>query len=162
MTDARFEDAPYAVKPLRLRAEGADDLAVISSLVQDAVGKAADIHWLPRKRRLVVLLNRFRWENHVGEGNGAAARPCERVRTALSIESALKVRARGLDPRAGEQVFELLALMFQPADGCAGTLTLTMAGGAEVAAEVECLELSMTDLTRPWAAKAQRAPAHEG
>lgn len=162
MTDARFEDAPYAEKPLRLRAESAEDLAVISSLLQDAVGKAGDIHWLPKKRRLVVLLNRFRWENHVGKGSDATARPCERVRTALSIESALKVRARGLDPRQGEQVFELLALMFQPTEGCAGTLTLTMAGSSEVAAEVECLELSMTDLTRPWTAKAQRMPAHEG
>jgi len=157
--DARFEDAPYAERPLRLRAEGEEDLMVISSLLQDAVGKAADIHWLAKKHRVVVLLNRFRWENHIGERNGPKA--CERVRTALTVEGVLKVRARGLDPRDGEQVFELLALLFEPADGPGGTLTLTMAGEAEVAVEVECVELWLTDLTQPWAAKAQKVPVHE-
>lgn len=160
MTDARFEDANYSERPLRLRAESEEDLAVISSLVQDAVGKAAEVHWLPKKRRLVVLLNRFRWENHIGDPSGPSA--CERVRTALSVEGALKVRARGLDPRDGEQVFELLALLFRQGDGPSGKLTLTMAGDAEVAVDVECLELSLTDLSQPWAAKAQTVPMHRG
>lgn len=160
MTDARFEDAPFTNRPLKLRAESEEDLAVISSLVQDAVGKAADIHWLPKKHRLVVLLNRFRWENHIGDR--AAARACERVRAAISIEGVLRVRARGLDPRDGERAFELLALLFEPTDGPGGRMTLTMAGGAEVAADVECLELALTDLSRPWVAKAQKMPMHEG
>lgn len=159
MTDARFEDAPYADRPLRLRAVGEDDLAVISSLAQDAVGRAGEIVWMPKKHRLVVLVNRFRWENHVGER--ATAQACERVRTALTVEGVQKVRARGLDPRDKDRVFELLALLFEATDGPAGTLTLTMAGGAEVAADVECLELSLTDLSRPWAAKARKVPAHE-
>lgn len=159
MTDARFEEASYSARPLRLRAESEEDLAVISSLLQDAVGKAGEIHWLPTKHRLVVLLNRFRWENHIGDRSRPKA--CERVRTALSIEGALKVRARGLDPRESEQVFELLALLFDPAEGCTGTLTLTMAGSAEVAVEVECLELALTDLSQPWAAKAQKVPVHK-
>ncbi len=159
MTDARFEEAPYSDRPLKLRAESEEDLAVISSLVQDAVGKTAEVHWLPKKRRVVLLLNRFRWESHIGDP--AAARTCERVRTALSIESALRVRGRGLDPREGEQVFELLALLFEPTDGPAGTLTLPMAGDAEIAIEVECLELWLTDLSRPWRARAQQVPMHE-
>ena len=158
MADYRFEDAPYADRPLRLRAEGEDDLAVISSLVQDAVGKAGDIVWMPRKRRLVALVNRFRWENHIGAGTEPAA--CERVRTALTIEGVQRVRARGLDPHESEKVFELLALLFRPGDGPAGTLTLTMAGSAELAADVECLEILLTDLSRPWAAKAQKVPVH--
>lgn len=160
MTDARFEDAPYAERPLRLRAESEEDLAIVSSLVQDAVGKTGEVHWLPTKHRLVAVLSRFRWENHIGDPSGTP--PCERVLTALSVEGALRVRARGLDPRDGGQVFELLALLFEPTEGCAGTLTLTMAGDAEIAVEVECLELSLTDLSRPWAAKAQKVPVHEG
>ena len=67
--DARFEDAPLSDKPLRLKAESDDDLAVISSLLQDAVGKSGDIAWMPKKRRLVALVNRFRWrsEEHTSE-----------------------------------------------------------------------------------------------
>lgn len=157
-TDARFEDAPLSDRPLRLRAESADDLAVISSLVQDAVGKSGDIAWMPRKRRLVVLVNRFRWEDSADAEQ--AHRPFERVRSAVTVESVLSVRGRGLDPKRRDQVFELLAIVFEPAEGCAGTLTLTLAGAAEIAVEVECLELTLADLTRPWAAKAGKAPGH--
>jgi hypothetical protein len=158
MTDARFEDAPFADRPLRLRAESEDDLAVISSLLQDAVGKAGDIAWMPRKRRLVVLLNRFRWEDSADAEK--AKRPFERVRSAVTVESVLKVRGRGINPSDKDQVFELLAILFSPVQGCAGTLTLTLAGGGEIALEVECLELALADLSRPWQAKANHAPEH--
>jgi hypothetical protein len=157
-TDARFEDAPLAARPLRLKAESAEDLAVISSLVQDAVGRAGDIQWHPRQHRLVMLVNRFRWEIGAEAGPSSGG---ERVRSAVSFESALAVRARGLDPKAKSQVYELLAILFEPAEGCAGTLTLTLAGGAEIAVEVECLDLALADLTQPWPAKAGQAPRHE-
>lgn len=158
MNDARFEDATYADRPLKLRAESAEDLAVISSLLQDAVGRTADIHWMPKKRRLVMLVNRFRWENHIGDPE--SARACERVRTAVTLDSALSVRARGLDPRASGEVFELLALLFEPGDAPAGSLTMPMAGDAELAVSVECLDIWMADMSHPWAARAQRPPAH--
>ncbi len=158
MTDARFEDAPLADKPLRLKAESADDLAVISSLLQDAVGKTGDIAWMPKKRRLVALVNRFRWEDSTDAQK--AQRPFERVRSAVTMESVLKVRARGLSPADKDQVYDLLAILFEPAEDCAGTLTLTLAGHAEIVLEVECLELTLADLTRPWEAKAGKAPEH--
>ncbi len=157
-TDARFEDAPLSDRPLRLRAEGPDDLEVISSLLQDAVGKAGDIAWMPKKRRLVVLVNRFRWEDSAGAEQDH--RPFERVRSAVTVEGVLGVRPRGLGSANRDQVFDLLAIVFEPAEGCAGTLTLTLAGGAEFAVEVECLELTLADLTRPWEAKAGKAPEH--
>jgi hypothetical protein len=157
-TDARFEDAPLSDKPLRLRAEGTDDLAVISSLLQDAVGKASDIVWMPKKRRLVVLVNRFRWEDCAEAEQ--ASRPFERVRSAVTMESVLKVRARGIVPASKDQAFDLLAILFERLEGCAGTLTLMLAGAAEISVEVECLDLALADLTRPWAAKANKAPEH--
>ena len=157
-TDARFEDAPLSDRPLRLRAESAGDLEVISSLVQDAVGKAGDIAWMPKKRRLVVLVNRFRWEDSADAEQ--TRRPFERVRSAVTVEGVLKVRARGVSPADRDQVFDLLAIAFESGEGCAGTLTWTLAGDAEFAVEVECLELTLADLTRPWAAKSGKAPGH--
>ncbi|HSF93461.1 MAG TPA: DUF2948 family protein, partial [Thermohalobaculum sp.] len=98
MNDARFEDAPLAHHPLRLRAESVEDLAILSALAQDSVGRAGDIAWMPRKRRLVLVMNRFRWENGTED-----AQP-QRVRSAISVESVLRVRARGLDPADSGQV----------------------------------------------------------
>lgn len=157
--DARFEEVPpAAARPLRLRAESAEDLAVISSLMQDAVGRAGDITWMRRKHRLVVIANRFRWENGVAPGEDG--KPLERVRSALSVEGVLRVRARGLDPQRADEPYELLALLFEPGEACGGVLRLTMAGGAELAVEVECLEVAITDLSDPWPARASRAPSH--
>jgi len=45
--------------PLKLIALDHDDIAVVSTHLQDAVVKVADIVWLPAERRLVLGLNRF-------------------------------------------------------------------------------------------------------
>jgi len=154
LIDARFEDAPLSDNPLRLKAETADDLAVISSLLQDAIGTAANIAWMPKKRRLVAVVNRFRWENNAADRTA----PFQRVQSALTIESVLKVSGRGVNSADKDWVFELLAILFEPSEGCAGTLTFTLAGGAEIAVQVECLDLSLADLTQPW--QAQHQPKH--
>lgn len=157
--DARFEDAPLSERPLRLKVESAEDLAVVSSLVQDAVGRSGEIVWMRRKRRLVLLMNRFRWEN--GTGSAGQPRP-ERVRSALTIEGVLAVRARGVDQTRRNAVYELLAILFEPGEGCAGRILLTLAGGGELAVEVECLDAALADLSRPWPSPAGRIPRHAG
>ena len=58
---------------LKLRAEDAEDLAVISSALQDAVGKIGDIAFDAGARRLTLGLNRFRWEDRAAAE--AAAKP---------------------------------------------------------------------------------------
>ena len=50
------------MQPLKLIALDQDDIAVVSTHLQDAVVKVADIIWLPSEHRLVLGLNRFDWE----------------------------------------------------------------------------------------------------
>lgn len=154
--DARFEDGVDA--PLRLRAEGAEDLTVISALLQDAVGQSGDIAWMPRRRRLAMLVNRFRWED--APRAELQGRPVERVRAMLVIDGALRVRASGIDPRARDLVLSLLALGFEPGEDGAGILRLMLAGDGEIAVDVEAVEVSLRDVTRPYAAPSGRRPAH--
>lgn len=156
MTDARFEDG--AEQPLRLRAETAEDLAVISALVQDAVAEVKDAAWTPKRRRFAVLLTRFRWED--AEAARRQGRPYERVRSLLTIENGLTARASGLDPRDGEQIVSLLALGWTPGEDGTGVLTLTLAGDGEVEVAAEALEVTLTDVTRPHLAAAKAAPTH--
>lgn len=156
--DARFEDVPFSDQPLRLRAETAEDLAVISSLAQDAVAKVADIAWMPKRRRLALVLNRFRWED--SDVAAAKGHPFERVKTALVIESVQGVRSRGLDPKERDMVVSVLAMTFEPRDDCAGRLVIALAGDGDLALDVECLDVSLTDLTRPWVATSKTPPRH--
>jgi hypothetical protein len=154
VSDARFADG--ADRALRLLAETAEDLAVMAALAQDAVGRASDAAWLKKRRRFVAVVNRFRWEDKAAAER--ARRPYERVRAALSVENALAVRARGVPPRQPGAVFNLLDIAFEPGADGAGLLRLILSGEAEIAIEIEALDVTLHDLSKPWATAA--APAH--
>ena len=138
-------------RALRLLAEDADDLSVISAALQDAVAHIGDIHWERRERRLTIALNRFRWEAADGSG--------ERVRAAVQLGGVLAVRARNLRPDAPDAVVQLLAVTFQPGEAPGGVVRFAFADGADLAAEVECVDAALADLSVPWIA-AQK-PEHE-
>ncbi|MFQ8433413.1 DUF2948 family protein [Amaricoccus sp. W119] len=156
--DARFEDG--AEPALRLRAESVEDLEVISALTQDAISQTTDVAWMPRRRRFTLLINRFRWEDaKAAERQG---RPAERARALLTIDGVLTARASGIDPRDRDLVIALLSLGFEPREDGAGTLRIVLAGDGEVALEVECLDVTLRDVTRPYVAPSRRVPRHPG
>jgi len=156
MADATFEDG--AEQPLRLKAETANDLAVISTFVQDSVGQNAEISWLAKKHRFAILLNRFRWEDRVNaEQQG---RPYERVQSMLVVESTLKVTAQGLDPADKDMAFELLSVSFHAGEDGAGQVILTLAGDGAIALDVECLDVTLRDVSRPYVARSTQVPTH--
>lgn len=134
---------------LRLLAEDADDLGVVAAALQDAVGKIGDISYEPAARRLTLAFNRYRWEGKGGE----------RVRAALQVGSVLKVQARRLRRGAGDAVIELLNIAFEPGDAPGGAVVFTFAGGGDLRAEVECLDLVLADVSDPW--PTPRTPHHE-
>ncbi|MGQ3018351.1 DUF2948 family protein [Phenylobacterium sp.] len=141
---------PDKAKPLRLRAEDADDLAVMSAALQDAVGKIGDIRFEAQARRLTLTLNRYRWE--------AGGR--SRVRAALQLGSVDGVEARRLRRDAPDAVVELLALTFEPdAEPPGGALILSFAGGGDLRVKVECVDAVLADVSAPW--PTPRTPRHE-
>jgi len=136
--------------PLRLLAEDADDLRVISAALQDAVAKIGDIRWEAGPRRLTVAFNRYRWE---------AGGKAERVRSALQIGGVMAVKSRKLRPTAKRAVVELLALEFEPGEAPGGAITFEFAGGGDLRAEVECLDVVLADVSEPWNARSE--PRHD-
>lgn len=154
--DARFEDG--GDKPLRLKALDADDLKVLSALVQDAVFPASEIRWSPRERRFAVLLNRFRWED--APDGGPRRRSYERVRAVLLIEDVQSVRSQGIVPKDPDLVLSLLAVSFTPGPDGTGEVVLTLAGDGAIACTVEALEVVLRDVTRPYVAPSGKAPHH--
>ena len=156
MTDARFADADPA--PLALMAGDADDLVVISALVQDAVLQVTDISYEPRHRQLALLVNRFRWED--AEQARREDRPYERVRAVLLISDVRKVQSDGIDRRDSDLVLELLALHWQPGEDGTGRLLLDFAGDGTRAVDAECLNVELRDVTRPYVAPSGKAPQH--
>jgi len=156
MNDASFSDG--AENPIRLRAEAPEDISVISALIQDSVGQNKETRWQPKKHRFVLLLNRFRWEDE--EAAKAQKRPFERVQSTLVIEGALKVGGEGLDPADNEQIFNLLAIEFAESEAGAGTLSLILSGDGAIHVQVECIDITLTDVSRPYIARAKHEPNH--
>jgi len=151
---------------LRLIAEDADDLRVVSACVQDALVKVRDITYLRKTRQFALLLSRFRWERASGGdvrfadvvSGRASHAPHERVRAALSFGGVLRVRRQRLAQDAADQVMELLSLAIEPGADGAATLTLTFAGGPQLRLDVECIDVRLEDVGQPWPVR--RRPAH--
>ena len=127
---------------LLLIAQDADELPLISTLLQDATVRTADVAWTPRGRRLVVIANRYRWERD----------DSTRVRTAVRFDHVDRVARRGWPVEA--TVLNLLALTL--ADDC---VTIDFAGGASLRLHAECVDIALEDLSAPWTT--QLRPHHE-
>ncbi len=140
-----------AQPPLKLIAREPDDVAPVSAALQDAVGKIGDFHYEPKARRFTLALNRYRWEASRG-GRG------ERVRTALQAGEVTAAKARRLKQGAEDAVVSLLAITFEAGEPPGGALVFTFSGGGELRLEVDCVDLVLADVSRPWRAAAR--PEH--
>jgi hypothetical protein len=150
------EDAAPAMDKLKLIALDEEDLAVVSSHLQDAVLRVGDMAYLPSKKRFAAVLNRFDWEKAVRGANG----DFERRRAALRFDRVLKAKLKHFKPRAQDRVLSLLAVSFEPGAPPGGYVRLTFSGDASILLEVECIEAELKDLGPAWSARSK--PKHPG
>ncbi len=149
--DARFEDA--GPKPVNLGAMDADDLSVISALVQDSVLPTAEMKFDRGAGRFALLLNRFRWEDK------SAPRP-ERVQSVLAFETVRAVSSQGIDRSDKDTVLSLLSVEFSETEAPSGHITLHFAGDGALRLSVEAIEANLRDVTRPYYAPSGKVPDH--
>jgi hypothetical protein len=144
-----------AMDMLKLVALDTDDLAVVSTHVQDSTVKVGDILWRPAEKRLIVVVDRFDWES--AQDGPPRYR---RRRAALRFERVNAFKARNVAPSNRDRVLNLLAVEFTPTDAPAGRVAFIFSGGAALQLEVECLEAELADLGPVWATAV--CPAHLG
>jgi hypothetical protein len=151
--DARFEDGGEA--PLNLGALDAEDLSVISSLVQDAVFPGSEMRWHKGEGRFALLLNRMRWEDD-GENRHAP----ERVQSVLMFANVQNVASQGVSKGDPDTVLSLLHIAFEETDAPSGHVILTLAGDGAIRLNVEALDITLKDVTRPYIAPSKKRPHH--
>ena len=157
MTDARFEDADE--NPLRLMAQDAEGLSVLSTLLQDAVFPITEMTYAPKRRRFALLLNRFRWEDR--DAAEQARRGYERVQSLLVLEDVQSVRTTGIDRKDAETVLSLLEVRFVTGDDGTGRVEFILAGDGAIALQVEALDVTLRDVSRPYLAPSGQVPSHK-
>src|SRR2546421_2193275 len=84
-------EGAHAMEPMKFVALDRDDLDVVSTHLQDALVKVADIMWRPQEKRLVVSLRRFDWLS------AEATRPeLRRCHSALRFERVNSCKCRSV------------------------------------------------------------------
>jgi hypothetical protein len=141
---------------LKLIALDSEDLAVLSTHMQDAVLRVGDMAFLKGEQRFAAIANRFDWD----EVCQAKGKDCamQRRRTGLRFERVTAAQLQGIDRADANRVLSLLAIAFEPTDEPRGFITLHFSGGAAVRLDVECIEGELKDLGAAWATRAM--PIH--
>src|ERR1041385_8866800 len=130
---------------LRLRGEDAEDLAVISACLQDALVAVRDLAYDRDARVFVLVANRFRWEAGVGRKGGTF----ERTLCGAAFEAIEGVVYRGFHRSEEDRILSLLAIRLTPGPQTGpqgGVIDLEFAGGATIRLTAATISCRMRDL----------------
>jgi hypothetical protein len=152
--------AQTGAAPLRLRGEDAEDLAVISACVQDALVAVRDLAYDPATRRFILIANRFRWEGcHPDVEEGGRF---ERTLCAVTFEDITAAAYRGFLRGEKDRILCLLAVRLAQNAASASrgaTIDLDFAGDAGIRLNASALRVRARDFGDPWPTPWQ--PGHE-
>lgn len=161
--------------PLKIIARDAEDLAVVSSCLQDALIPLNEMRYLPQERRFIMVANRFRWERAAqatpvapGAANSTPAKDAafdsdedfgdlQRVNAGICIDRVLSVRSKNIDRSKPDDFLSLLSITLEGKNA----LSLLFAGGGVIQVEIEALSFYLSDLGKAWPTQWQpdHAPA---
>lgn len=147
-----------SAQSLKLIAFDAEDLAVISAHLQDAVLRVGDMAYLPAQQRFALVANRFNWDQAEADAKRWIKRGYERRRTGVHFDRVTNAKLSKIRQNAPDAVLELLAIQFEEGDAPAGTVTLVFAGGGAVQLSVECVDAQMKDFGGAWETRSK--PSH--
>ena len=128
---------------LKLRAEDAEDLLVISACLQDALVPVRDLAYIPEERTFLLIANRFRWENGVRPAPGEAG--LERTLCGIMFSEVTAVSYSGFRRSENGRILSLLAIRAEN-----GKVHLEFSGGAAIRLEVACILCHAKDVGEPW------------
>ena len=78
----------------------------------------------------------------------------------LAVDNVLNVASQGIDRAERNMVLSVLSVIFEPGEDGAGFVLLTLAGDGAIRLQVEALEATLKDVTRPYRAPSGKAPDH--
>lgn len=131
---------------LKLRAEDAEDLQVISSALQDSLVAVRDMGFLADQKRFALVVNRFRWETERdGEGH------YWRTHCAIAFDTVAQIGMRHIDRRFDDRLLSLLSIDIGQTSAAGRTaLLLRFAGKAAIRLEVDRILCHLEDVGEAW------------
>jgi DUF2948 family protein len=141
---------------LKLRAEDADDLAVISACLQDALVAVRDLAFVPQDRTFLMAANRFRWERAARPERAEAG--YQRVLCGITFGEVNGVSYTGFRRSEDGRILSLLTI--RPwLDDEGDAIRLEFSGGASIRLDVARIVCHAQDVGEPWPTQWQ--PRHD-
>ena len=139
---------------LRLQATSPDDLKVLSALLQDSIVPIADILYTPSQKKVIMVLQRFRWEltknaEKIGKPIGY-----QRCLCGLVIDKVEYMQTRQIDMNDRSQFLNFLT--FCKSDQ---HLDLQCSDSKTIRLSVNGLKVTAKDIGESW--PTTQCPKHE-
>jgi hypothetical protein len=129
---------------LRLRAQNAGDLDILSACLQDAIVPIGDMTYERSARRFVMVANRFCWERADRAGDAF-----DRVNCGVVFEGVSAVKLRRIDRNDRGLMLSLLALTHERTPAGVA-LTLVCADNRDIRLDADAIAVRLEDLDTPW------------
>ena len=133
---------------LKLRALAADDIEVLSALLQDGLVAASDLHYQTDEASFMMVINRFCWEQ--ADDSDSETQP-NRCLCGLKVGHVKKISQRGL-VAGSNQFYNLLSITYEETEEnekAVKRLTFTFSDGYGIKLAVEDLALIVQDIAAP-------------
>ena len=134
---------------LKLRAKDAEDIQIISAVLQDSVVPLCDMVFQEEAKSFVAVAQRLRREAGV---SGCSERIC----SALTINGVVSIQTHGIDQHHSERMLDLLAIILEPSQK---QLNLVFAGDAGIRLDLETCSVVVEDFGESWPSVCH--PCHE-
>ena len=142
---------------LKLRAVAAEDIEILSTLLQDGLVASSDLHYEKDEAWFVMVINRFCWEQ---ANDGEPGTQPNRCLCGLKVGHVKHVSQRGLSV-AANHFYNLLSITYEEPkknERAVNSLTFTFSDGYDIMLAVDKLALIVQDIAAPHPALAQ--PQH--
>jgi hypothetical protein len=134
---------------LKLMAETASDMQIVSAVLQDAIIRVGDIRLNLNAQTLTLVVSRFMHESDKSK----------RVKSGLRFHNILSMKAKGIDRTDPNAFLVMLSVEFvSDKKKPGGEVVLVFAGGGELRARAEYLETILIDYSNARETKSQ--PLH--
>ena len=133
---------------LKLRAVAAEDVEIMSALLQDGLVAASDLHYQTDEASFMMVINRFCWEQADDSGSETQLNRCL---CGLKVAHVKQVSQRGLSTVSNE-FYNLLSITYEEIkenEKAMNRLTFTFSDGYGIRLTVDELALIMQDIAAP-------------
>tara|TARA_B100000959_G_C14771721_1_gene537772 strand:- start:125 stop:571 length:447 start_codon:yes stop_codon:yes gene_type:complete len=143
------------LKRLKLLGKNYSDLRTISAYCQDSIVKIGDIKYLKKNKIILIMLNRFMWED-IEKG---FFREYRRVKSVLKFDNIFKVSVKNINQNKKNRNLELLAIKANPYKNNMNEINLIFSGSSILSLKAEEIEIMLDDQEESWIVK--KLPKHK-